>query len=96
MPPTTKAPTWKQPATDADAPFPAPSRDPIWRSVAALADSMNEGSKRPTFTVHALRHYVRFAEQNGLAPHVRRIGAKILIDEIGFRSWIDAQGQRLV
>ncbi|WP_295446485.1 hypothetical protein [uncultured Thiodictyon sp.] len=79
------------------APAAAPtttSHAPIWRSVAALADALNGGSKVQTFTVHALRHYVRFADQNGLAPHVRRIGSKILIDETGFRSWIDAQGQR--
>lgn len=67
---------------------------PIWRSVAALADSLNAGSRTPTFTTHSIRHYVRFAEQNGLKPHVRRLGTKILIDETGFRAWIDAQGQR--
>jgi len=73
---------------------PLPTDARLWRSVSALADSLNAGSKRPTFTVHSLRHYVRFAEQNGLAPHVRRLGSKILIDEVGFRAWIDAQGQR--
>jgi hypothetical protein len=70
------------------------SHAPVWRSVAALAESLNAGASRPTFTQHSIRHYVRFAEQNGLVPHVRRLGSKILIDEIGFRSWIDAQGQR--
>ena len=73
---------------------PAPTHAPVWRSVAALADALNGGAKVQTFTVHAIRHYVRFAEKNGLAPHVRRIGQKILIDETGFRGWIDAQGQR--
>jgi len=70
-----------------------PSNPPIWRSVAALADSLNAGAARPTFTSHSIRHYVRFAAANGLAPHIRRLGSKILIDEVGFRAWIDRQGQ---
>lgn len=73
---------------------PTPTHAPVWRSVAALADSLNGGSKVQTFSTHAIRHYVRFAADNGLAPHVRRLGSKILIDEVGFRAWIDAQGQR--
>lgn len=64
---------------------------PLWRSVPALADSLNAGAKVQSFTVHAIRHYVRFAAVNGLAPHIRRLGSKILIDEIGFRAWIEAQ-----
>ena len=28
---------------------------------------------------------------NGLAPHIRRIGAKALINHAGFLSWIDSQ-----
>jgi hypothetical protein len=28
---------------------------------------------------------------NGLAPHIRRIGAKVLINQQGFLSWIDSQ-----
>ena len=68
---------------------------PLWRSVTALADSLNGGSKVQTFTVHAIRHYVRYSADNGLSPHVRRIGSKILIDEHGFRAWIDAQGRQV-
>ncbi len=29
---------------------------------------------------------------NGLAPHIKRINRKILIDVDGFISWIDGQG----
>lgn len=68
---------------------PAPRQ---WRTVSGLADALNAGSRRPVFTTHAIRHYVRFAETNGLAPHVRRLGRKILIDENGFRAWIDEAG----
>ena len=65
----------------------------IWRTVATLAADLNEGAKQPVFTHHSIRHYVRFAERNGLAPHIRRLGRKILIDELGFRDWIDEQGR---
>ena len=71
-----------------------PSNTPNqWRSIPALAEILNRGSSRPTFTAHALRHYVRFAETNGLAPHVRRIGRKILISESGFYAWLNEQHQ---
>ena len=58
-----------------------------------LAEILNRGSSRPTFSVHAIRHYVRFAETNGLAPHVRRIGRKILVSESGFYTWLNEQHQ---
>lgn len=60
-----------------------------WRSIEALAERLNAGAKRPTMTSHAIRHYVRNADNNGLAPHVRRIGRKILISEPGFLSWLE-------
>jgi hypothetical protein len=84
------------PAAAARTPDAPPNHPPIWRSVAALADSLNAGASRPTFTSHSIRHYVRFAAVNGLAPHIRRLGSKILIDETGFRAWIDRQGQEAV
>jgi len=72
-----------------------PDHQPVWRSVGALADSLNAGATRPTFTEHSIRHYVRFAETNGLAPHIRRLGSKILIDEVGFLLWIAGQGREV-
>ncbi len=60
-----------------------------WRSVEALCERLNEGARKPTFTTHAIRHYTRMAESNGLAPHIRRIGRKILISESGFVAWLD-------
>ncbi len=62
-----------------------------FRSVTALAEALNAGLKHPTFSTHALRHYVRHADKNGLAPAVRRIGRKILISESGFLSWLNGQ-----
>lgn len=40
----------------------------------------------------ALRHQIRHALRNGLAPAIRRLGHKVLIDEIGYRIWL-ATGQ---
>jgi hypothetical protein len=81
---------WRTGAATQPAPAVAPpAQAPLWRSVAALAESLNAGATRPTFTPHGIRHYIRFAGTNGLARHIRRLGAKILIDEIGFRQWID-------
>lgn len=59
-----------------------------WRSIPALAERLNSGARRETFSAHALRHLVRNAARNGLAPSVRRIGRKILIDETGFLVWL--------
>ena len=55
----------------------------------------------PAFTSAAIRNLVFNAldrktskgiiRGNGLAPHIRRIGAKVLINHAGFLSWIDSQ-----
>lgn len=63
-----------------------------WRSVEALCERLNAGARKPTFSVHALRHHVRQAQSNGLAPAVRRIGRKVLVSESGFIEWINALG----
>lgn len=65
-----------------------------YRSVNALAEALNAGLKYPTFSTHAIRHYVRHAECNGLAPAVRRIGRKILISESGFLDWLNDQPRK--
>ena len=68
-----------------------PSDQNQWRSIAALVERLNEGAKHPTITEHGVRHYVRNADRNGLAPHVRRLGRKILLNETGFYKWIADQ-----
>lgn len=60
-----------------------------WRSIPALAERLNAGAKHPTLTAHAIRHYVRRADKNGLQPHVRRLGRKLLVNEAGFIAWLD-------
>jgi hypothetical protein len=62
-----------------------------WRGVKALTECLNAGSPEPSFSEHAVRHYVRNAARNGLAPYVRRIGRKILISEPGFQAWLESR-----
>jgi hypothetical protein len=61
---------------------------PAWRSIPALAERLNAGARHETFSCHALRHLVRNAARNGLGPHVRRVGRKVLVDEVGFLDWL--------
>ncbi|MEA3638732.1 MAG: hypothetical protein VBE63_02170 [Lamprobacter sp.] len=64
-----------------------------WRSISALAARLNAADpQHPTLTAHAIRHYVRRADQNGLQPHVRRLGRKLLVNEAGFIDWLENQG----
>ena len=64
---------------------------PVWRSPAALAERLNQGASRPTFTINSIRHLVRESPRNGLGPAVRRIGRKVLIDEVAFRAWLETR-----
>jgi hypothetical protein len=55
----------------------------------------------PAFTPASLRNLVFLAADrktskgiikgNGLALHIRRVGAKVLINHAGFLAWIDSQ-----
>ncbi|WON74536.1 hypothetical protein [Nitrosospira sp. Is2] len=65
----------------------------VWLTVKLLAEA------EPSFTESAIRNYVFNAASrhtskgpipgNGLAPHISRIGAKVLINHGGFLCWID-------
>ena len=59
-----------------------------WRSVPALADALNAGSKHPTFTIASLRNYLAKRDENGLDQYVRTVGRKVLVSEPGFQLWI--------
>jgi hypothetical protein len=66
-----------------------------WLTVKLLSQAT------PAFSAAAIRNLVFNAADrktskgiikgNGLAPHIRRVGAKVLINHAGFLSWIDAQ-----
>lgn len=71
-----------------------PSAPSDFRAINALCERLNAGAATPSFTTNALRHYVRAADKNGLAPYVRRLGAKILISESGFLGWLDSKQAR--
>ena len=63
-----------------------------WLTIKLLAQA------EPAFTEAAIRNHVFYADErssskgiipgNGLAPHIRRIGSKVLINHGGFLSWI--------
>jgi hypothetical protein len=44
------------------------------------------------FSEASIRWHVFNAKRNGLEPHIRRIGRKVLINVAGFRAWIANQG----
>lgn len=66
--------------------------DDVWLSVKLLSEA------EPAFTQAAIRNLIFKAQDrtsslgiipgNGLKPHIRRIGRKVLINHQGFRSWI--------
>ena len=71
------------------------NQQPSWLTVNLLSEAA------PAFSPAAIRNLIfKSADRktskgiikgNGLAPHIRRIGAKVLINHQGFLSWIDAQ-----
>ena len=70
----------------------AKSLNDSWLTIKLLAEA------EPAYTEPALRNIVFYASDrksskgvipgNGLAPHIRRVGAKVLINHGGFISWI--------
>jgi hypothetical protein len=43
----------------------------------------------------AVRALIARADENGLAPHIYRVGRRVLIDLIGFEQWVrEQQGGR--
>lgn len=73
--------------------FSAKSLDDSWLTPKLLAEA------EPSFTVSAIRSHIFNARPrksskgiipgNGLAPHIRRVGTKVLINHGGFLSWIE-------
>ena len=57
-----------------------------WATPKALAQQM-----RDAFSEASIRWHIFNAKRNGLEPHIRRIGRKVLIDVAGFRAWIENQ-----
>lgn len=45
------------------------------------------------FSEAAIRQQIARAERNGLKPHVRRIGRRVLINLPGYFSWIEGEGR---
>lgn len=72
--------------------FHLPNMPSQWRSIPALAERLNAGASKPTFTEYSLRHYIRNAQRNGLASAVMRKGRKILVNEAAFIEWLGTRG----
>jgi hypothetical protein len=72
-----------------------PAEIPKWLTIKLLSEI------EPSFTPASLRNIVFMATDretpkgihkgNGLAPHIRRVGKKVLINHAGFLAWIDNQ-----
>ena len=59
---------------------------PEWATLKKL--SVTEDA----FSEASIRWHVFNAKRNGLEPHIRRIGRKVLINVAGFRQWIANRG----
>lgn len=68
-----------------------------WLTVKLLAQA------EPSFTESAIRNHIHNAAPrksskgvipgNGLAPYIRRVGAKVLLHHGGFRTWFTSGAQ---
>lgn len=75
----------------------AKSLNDSWLTIKLLAQA------EPAFTESAIRNHVFNAADrqsskglvpgNGLAPHIRRVGSKVLINHGGFLSWISGEAK---
>jgi len=59
---------------------------PEWATPKALASRHCDA-----FSESAIRWHIFNAKRNGLDPHIRRIGRKVLVNVAGFRDWIENQ-----
>ena len=48
----------------------------------------------PWPSLGGLRHLIFYAKDNGFESVIRRVGRRVLIDEVAFHAWIDRQGTR--
>ena len=48
-------------------------------------------AEHPGYTVTAVRTLIARAQDNGLAPHIYRIGRRVMIDLNGFQEWVRQQ-----
>lgn len=75
------------------------SLDDTWLTIKLLAKA------EPAFTESAIRYHVFNAAPrktskgvipgNGLAPHIRRLGSKVLINHGGFLDWLEGDAHQV-
>jgi hypothetical protein len=58
-------------------------------SLNEFSSPQNIVSKNPSITLGQLRTWLQRRQENGLAPHVKKLGKRILIHESGLAQWIN-------
>ena len=66
---------------------PAVARQPE-TSPLRLGDVHDVVEAHPAYTAPAVRALINRAGENGLAPHIYRVGRRVLIDLPGFEAWV--------
>jgi hypothetical protein len=61
------------------------SPKPRWITVNQLLE------EQIWLTDSALRNLIWRSADNGLSPHIRRVGRRVLIDGEGFQRWIESE-----
>ena len=56
-----------------------------------LGDTAAICKEHPALTPPAVRSLIHRAKENGLAPHVYRIGRRVYLDLNGFQRWVREQ-----
>jgi hypothetical protein len=56
-----------------------------------LVDSVGLSIEHPGLTENAVRMLIFRAGENGLAPHVYRLGRSVYVDSFGFADWVRGQ-----
>ena len=59
--------------------------------VPSLLTVKQFSQKHPAFPEGGMRYRIFHADKNGFDRCIRRVGAKVLIDELQFFKWIDEQ-----
>lgn len=60
-------------------------------TIPSLLTVRQFSEKYPAFPEGGMRHRIFYADRNGFKSCIRRVGAKVLIDEIEFFKWIEEQ-----
>ena len=63
------------------------------KNIPTLLNVKQFSEKYPAFHEGGMRYRIFHADKNGFDRCICRVGAKVLIDEIEFFKWVEAQNQ---